>query len=108
MKPFIFFDENKQITHCLEILGPSHLLKEMEDDEFEDFLDKIFKEINNRNLETKYGVHDVSFKPLTELLGFSSYEVTKWKTLMKIWREILISFGLEIGKYYTKKRGKRE
>lgn len=104
MKPFIFFDENKQITHCLEILGPAHLLKEIEDDEYEDFWDKIQKEINSRNLETKYGVHDISFSSNTALCGFTSYEITKWKTLMKIWREILTSLGIEVGNYYTKKR----
>jgi hypothetical protein len=108
MKHFIFFDENKQITHCLEVLGPSHLLKEMEENVDDIFWDKIREEIDMRDLETKYGVHDVSYRASTELLGFSSYEVTKWKTLMKIWREILTSFGLEVGKYYTKKRGKRE
>jgi hypothetical protein len=46
MKLFTFFDENKQITHCLEILGPPNLLKEMEENVDDIFWDKIREEID--------------------------------------------------------------
>lgn len=99
---FTFFDENTQITHCLEILGPEKHLKETLKDS-ETFLDAVMDKINDKNLEILYGVHDISMSN-NELLGFTTYEVHahKWNDLMKIWRGILTELGFRVGKYIKK------
>jgi hypothetical protein len=105
MKLFTFFDENTSITHCLEILGPETLIKKIEKDENEDFdfLDLMITKIQDKNLESLYGVHDVSYSG-EALFGFTTYEVHahKWNELMKVWKEILTELGLRVGKYYKK------
>lgn len=61
--------------------------------------DKIVSDIEARGLETKFGIHDVSCNGKDEILGFTSYEVEEkqFPELMSIWKEMLISYGFEVG-----------
>ena len=99
MKLFRFHDENTRKNHFIQLLGPKKLLKEFEEDFDSFYTEKICPEMNKRFLETKYGIHDVSFDSGKVLLGFTTYEVKKenWKPLMTIWAEIFKSLGVEIG-----------
>jgi hypothetical protein len=104
MKLFTFFDENTGITHCLEILGPETLIKNYENIENGDLLDKVRTAIEVKNLESLYGVHDFSYSSNKTLFGFTTYEVHsyKWNELMKIWKGILTDLGFRVGKYIKK------
>ncbi len=67
----------------------------------------MYDAIEEKKLETEYGVHDYSGRSLPNMIviGFNTYEVerSKIKPLMKIWEKILISAGFKIiGKYTSK------
>ena len=90
---FVFDDDTIQ-RHELPIEGYT-------DDEY---LDRLYEELNERNLEERYGVHDWSTTnspdfDFVEDIGFTTYEVEKSKVsnLLKEWEEILIIVGIKIG-----------
>ncbi len=65
-------------------------------------LDAIYNELNSRDLETVYGIHDWSTSErddeVIEDIGFTTYEVDKEKVakLLEIWKEILTNVGIKI------------
>lgn len=107
VKNFVFrFDLTKRnydftITKIIEILaGP--LISDPKED-YEYVIEKIYQELENRQLESKYGVHDYFTNGEQELIGFNTYEVEQAKIdeLMKIWREILVKVGFTLGEERT-------
>lgn len=103
---FRFYDEEKEQSHYLELTGPEELLNKQPEDIDEIFDNILQPEMERRELETKFGVHDVSFGMETlTLWGFTTYEVEskQWFTLMLEWRQILQLAGFEVGAYFIKK-----
>jgi len=103
---FRFYDEELEQSHYLELLGPEELLNKPAEDIDEIFDTILQPEMERRELETKYGIHDVSFgtDSLT-LWGFTTYEVDRkqWPALMLEWQKIWELAGFEVGTYFIKK-----
>jgi hypothetical protein len=65
-------------------------------------LDAIYHELNYRDLESRFGVHDWSTSEqddgTIEDIGFTTYEVDKKEVaeLLEIWKEILTNVGIKI------------
>ena len=85
------------------------LLDDLIDDLIEDSHD-----YNGEDLESTYGVHDVTFNPETDILGFSSYEVgvynclpggteDRFQELMQKWRDIFKKRGYTTSTVYHEK-----
>jgi hypothetical protein len=100
---FRFHEEGQDRSHYLELLGPDFLL-DLTSYKFQDlYEEKIYPELERRDLEGKYGVHDVSFANNTSTLwGYSTYEVEDWENLMQEWREIWILAGFHVGNYFVR------
>ena len=99
MKYFRFHDEEQEKSHYLELSGLE--VGEQEMDNL--FYSVIRPEMENRNLEERYGVHDVSFNGVADTIwGFTTYEVEydKWFELMQEWRQILTLAGFNVGAYF--------
>ncbi len=98
MKKFVFRDEITNNKYTIPILdGPA-----MDEESFFQtgfYEDKIVPEIEKRELETTFGIHDFATQGDDELFGFTTYEITeqeKWDELLNIWREILVFLGYQI------------
>jgi hypothetical protein len=105
MRYFRFYDEEQEKSHYLELVGPQEKLDMPVEDLDELFYSIIQPEMENRSLEEKYGIHDVSYGTNTlTLWGFTTYEVDSkmWPDLMMEWRAIWQLAGFEVGSYFIK------
>lgn len=118
---FVFRDENTNILRKIELLkyvgdysldvlseeyiksGRNNNKKIMAYYE-EKITENLYKEIEERDLEGKFGVHDYcttndeNFSEI-HLIGYTSYEIRgkkKWEKLMNIWKDILKKYKFEI------------
>ena len=71
--------------------------------EDEDFIERLYDEINIRQLETRFGIHDFSTNQtddinVYEAIGYTSYEVepAKVPALLKEWEQILKDLEIPI------------
>jgi len=71
--------------------------------EDEDFVERLYDEIDVRRLETRFGIHDFNTNQtddinIYEAIGYTSYEVDKNKVsaLLKEWEQILTKLGIPI------------
>ena len=64
----------------------------------EEMCDDLINACASEDLETKYGIHDVSYAT-SDLFGFTTYEVEKNKVLelMGVWKRILEGYGYKCG-----------
>jgi len=106
MNTFTFHDESEDKTYILPVSGRVARLILDDDplDNGEYFEDIVIKEMDERGLEAEpYGIHDCSFTD-PAIWGFTSYEVPteNFPKLMSIWKEILESYGVQVGEMYVK------
>lgn len=105
MRYFRFHDEELEKSHYLELLGPQELLDLPAEDVDDLFYNVLQPEMERRDLESKFGIHDVSFGNETlTFWGFTTYEVDSkmWPDLMMEWRAIWTQAGFEVGSYFSK------
>lgn len=102
-KYFRFHELGADRSHYIELLGPELIATKSNTYWVELFSLIIGSLVKSRNLETRYGIHDVSFATNTDTIwGFSSYEVVDWDGLMKEWKEILTLVGFRVGNYFVR------
>jgi hypothetical protein len=98
MKKFVFRDQLTGMKYIIPLLDGPVMDSNQLLDSF--YYNRIMPEIESRNLEIKYGIHDFNTESDDELFGFTSYEIETpeaWKELMLIWRDILVLLGYKIG-----------
>ncbi len=108
---FIFQDcyrETFSLTYVLPLLNAEQIDPMGADIDHlnpsEVIMDKIQYEIDYRELESKFGVHDWSTGSIGEYIGYTTYEVStkkKFEKLIAIWVEILTGMGFQVGTVYT-------
>lgn len=109
MKDIIFyfafdFDEGCQEVHAFKVLHTPLLYRALGVADFAELNERLYDAITE-DLESRFGVHDVSSSPSPEVdgIGYTSYEVSRADVpvLMDAWRQWFSNHCALVSQIYT-------